>query len=150
MKITSVAVKNSKSCSARDGIAWSCSLWLNGKRAALVRNGGDGGPTDFDWRPSGQDYDGGEIAKAFDAYAVAQPPCPAEPEYHMPEIACDADILVSRLCDELEEQRKIKRLCKTSVICRHPDGGLVQFKCKPTPANIKAIQARNPSYKVLN
>lgn len=147
MEITSVAVKNLKSMSGRDGLTWSCSLWLNGKRVALVYNDGNGGPTDFDWRPCGEKWNG-PTAKAFDAYAAAQPPSPAE--HGLPEMEMDADMLVGKLCDDLEEQRRIKRLCKKSVVCRHPDGGLVQFKCPPTPVNIAAIQKRNPAYKVLN
>ena len=148
--IKTASVKNVKSCDGRDGIAWSGTLYLNGKRAALVRDSGDGGEINFDWHPSGHGFHGGELAKAFDIYAAAQPPIEADPEYDIPECPCEAGILVSRLCDEYEEAKQIKRLCRTNIVCRTSDGQLVAYKAKATTLNRAMLAKRHPGYTILN
>lgn len=149
-EIKTATMKNVKSCQGRDGIAWSGTLYLNGKRAALVRDGGCGGMINFDWTFSGHGFHGDELAKAFDAYAAAQPPCEADPEYDIPESPCCADTLVSRLADDYEEAKQIKRLCRTNIVCRTPDGRLLSFKGQATDTNRAIILKRHPGYTILN
>lgn len=148
--IQTATMRNVKSCQGRDGIAWSGTLYLNGKRAALVRDGGCGGMINIDWTFSGHGFHGDELALAFEAYAKAQPPCEADPEYDIPCSPCDWESLLSRLADDYEEAKQIKRLCRTNIVCRTPEGRLLSFKGQATDTNRAIILKRHPGFTILN
>lgn len=106
-----VTIKNSKSVELYNGVAWSCKLLIDGMYAAFVSNRGDGGETRFDWTNT-------EFQKRFEDYVKTTP--------HK-----DGEMLVSHLCDELDNEKRLKRLCKgkTVVVMRgNKEGTYSTFK----------------------
>ena len=97
-------VKNLKSCDGREGpgTAFSCSLYIDGKRAATVRNDGNGGCNDYRWLDR-------SLERPFLAHCAAlHPSMKFEAEDH--EVAC--------LLDALETDKMLKRWCRKSVVFR--------------------------------
>lgn len=101
MKLT---VKNYKSCDGREGpgAAFSCSLYIDGKRAAAVSNGGSGGCNDYHW------FDR-SLEQPFLAHCkTLHPDMKFEVEDHV--VGC--------LLDALETEKQVKRWCRKSVVFR--------------------------------
>lgn len=111
-----LSVKNSKSMNGRDGIAWSCDLYIDGVKAAYVYDGGFGGMVDFDWYNR-------DLEKKFNAYVDALPLDMSDPDIFPEGMKTDGGTLVAGLCDELEMEKKLKRLCKTKTVVRMKDDG---------------------------
>jgi len=44
-----LSIRNTKQCQTGRGIAWSCDLFLNNKKAAEAKHFGDGGPIVVTW-----------------------------------------------------------------------------------------------------
>lgn len=93
-----VTIKNSKSVGVYSGVAWSCDLYLDGVKAAHVSNRGDGGMTRFDWYKN-------ELQTPFQQYVKTTS--------HE-----DEESLVCHLCDKLDEQKRLKRLCKNKTVVK--------------------------------
>jgi len=99
-----LTAKNYKSCDGRNGpdAAFSCTLYIDGKRAAVVRNEGCGGCNDYDW------FDRSLRQPFLDHCAALHPDRKFEVEDHV--VAC--------LLDALETEKQVKRLCRKSVVFR--------------------------------
>jgi hypothetical protein len=93
-----VTVKNSKKADGRDGLMWSCDLYIDGVKAAHVYNQGNGGMTFFQW-------DNPTLGKSFESFAQTTPHGSGE-------------MLVSDLCDKLDTQKMLKRLCKNKTVVK--------------------------------
>lgn len=97
-------IKNLKSCDGREGpgAAFSCSLYIDGKRAAVVRNSGSGGCNDYDW------LDRSLRQPFLDHCAALHPDIEFEVEDHV----------IAVLLDTLETEKQLKRWCRKSVVFR--------------------------------
>lgn len=100
MKFELKAVKIAKHLS-RETEAFSASLYLNGKRIAVVSNCGQGGPNEFDFICK-------EGRKAFYAFAKENNPDAIEPD----------EYVIADLLDEYEHTQWIKRQTRTKVLFR--------------------------------
>ena len=119
-----IEIKNYKSCAGDEGDAFSCTLYLDGKRAALVRYAGTGGPFDFDFTVAGAGNGPwcGPLYDAFKAYIDSLPE--VECEWDDPKTGKPAslkrtmDWVVGDVVNETVETRKLKRLCKKNTVWR--------------------------------
>lgn len=120
-----VELKNVRELTGEETPEFEATVYIDGKRAALVNNRGCGGPCEWHWLvPS--------LAKTFHDYAVAQLPADIEPE----------DGLVYALLDAREEERWRRRTCRSKTVCRIPgksytEGEWSIFKV-PFSAEVKA------------
>ena len=124
-------IKSYKECAGNEGPAFSCSLWIDGVKAAEVKYDGWGGPYLWRWL--------NDAAKAtWDAYVKAQPPVPPmhEGEGDKP-LAIDDDIALEDIINADRERKQIARWCRTNVVFRlkgDEPGTFHKFKGQFTPA----------------
>ncbi len=102
-----LTVKNSKMCQGRDGVAWSCDLYEDGRKVATATNAGTGGNTTFWWTDPARDR------ARLEAYAKTVPHPPGYEELEM-----DLETLVAHLADEYQTAKRLRRLCKTKTVYR--------------------------------
>ncbi len=139
-----IEVKNIKSFEASDGYAYYCAGYVNGKRAFLVENHGDGGETIF----TALDPDLYQLAMT---YAESLPD--VECEGFENKIPSDLDLLVCQLIDRREEDKKLRRICKTKTLFRLPgdEAGkwrVYNIKFDKTAQNI--IRYMHPNAEIAN
>lgn len=89
---TRLVITNLKSCDGRDGIAYSCDVYFDGKHVGKAINSGDGGCTDY-WGGSA------EAINAADEYATSFAPIDVD-GYQIP---FGIDMAVAVLCDHADE-----------------------------------------------
>ena len=103
-------IKNYRECAGNEGPAFSCSLWIDGVKAAEVRYDGRGGPYMWRWL--------NDAAKAtWAAYVKAQPPMPPLHAGDKP-LAINDDIALEDIINADRERKQVARWCKTNVVFR--------------------------------
>lgn len=120
-----------KTCRARNGYAWSATLYRDGRRIGDVQDAGNGGALYVTLEP---DED-----RALAAHAGAQPyPDVGPGETH------DTETFLAALADWTEAQAKARRLLARRVVMI--DGGAARSftRVQPTPANVAGLSARYP------
>ena len=133
MKVKSIEVKSVKIAQhmSEETLAFTASLWVNGKRVGYLKNTGQGGPTNIDLYIM---KDGGIVRSDYtfddlDEYVK---------ESHSDLEYCEVEFfLYSLICDE-DERRENKKLCrKRSVIrkpgCEYKEGEYEMYKIPYTP-----------------
>lgn len=99
-------VKNVKSFQGREGHGFECSLYKDGKKIGTVTDTADGGMIDF-YLDKGEE----EILEAF---------CKTLPKWSSELTGkkhdTDKDMFITNLVDEWEDNKKLKRLCKTKTV----------------------------------
>lgn len=115
MKVKSIEVKSVKIAQhmSEETLAFTASLWVNGKRAGSIKNAGHGGPTDIDLNF----MKGRKLVRSnytfddLDEYVK---------ENHSDLEYCDVEFfLYSLVCDE-DERRENKKLCRKGTVIRKP------------------------------
>lgn len=101
MKVEVKSVKTAGHLS-HETVAYSASIYVDGKRIGLVRNDGQGGCNMYDW------FDR-EAGRRLEEHAEAQ-----ETEHDFEKL----DQFINALADEFEERKALKRKCKTHVLFR--------------------------------
>jgi hypothetical protein len=115
MKVESIEVKNIKIAQhmSEETLAFTASLWVNGKRVGHLKNDGHGGATKIDLyimkdgRPLPADYTFDDL----DEYVKENH---KDLEYSGIEF-----FLYSLICDE-DERRENKKLCRKGTVIRKP------------------------------
>ena len=123
MKLT---IKNYRSCAGNEGNAWSCTLYLDGKRAAKVSYDGNGGAPIFLWEKGRT-----ELRRAFQAYIDSLPKRPLLDGREM--VAPDMEWIVEEAANEHAENKRLKRWCRTQLVYRYegdPKGSYITAKAK--------------------
>lgn len=119
MKIT---IKNYKSCRGNEGDAFSCTMYLDGKRAALVTYDGWGGEYFFDFTVSDGKLWGGPTCMKFEEYVKSLPPVECswvDEETGKPEMMDPSrDMVLEEIIEEMLVEKQIKRWCKNSLVYR--------------------------------
>lgn len=100
-------VKNSKSCTGSDGVAWSCDVYDGKRKIASATNAGRGGDTVVWWTDPAKDR------ARCEEYARAAPKPPGYEELEM-----TFGTLVAHLADEHDTRRRLRRLCKDKTVYR--------------------------------
>lgn len=109
-------IKNLRSCEAADGVAWSGTLYRDGKRIAKVRDGGNGGMLDIDWldhRRIGLVGTSDEHDR-IEAYVATLP----GERWEGRVIEADIETFVAELADHAENMTRLKRHCRTKTLFR--------------------------------
>lgn len=122
--IETIEIKNFKQCIGREGYAWSCSLYINGKRAAVVSNDGNGGSNFYDFDEKSRDLEKPFLRKMCKMPAVAEFLAESEGRHYTPGFAAIdwtlVDIGFDSLIDAAEEKAWIKKQLRTKVLYRAP------------------------------
>lgn len=137
MIVTLKAIKIARHLS-EETTAFTANVYIDGKKAGQVRNGGTGGPNEYYWedRPAGL---------KFEAHAKTQFPDAYEPD----------DSLIGRLLDKHDEEQWFKRQRKRAVLWRiegdAPDDfrtiSLAATKKRPSPpARDEVVKYINEKY----
>jgi len=107
------AVKAVKTFIGNEGYGFNANLYLKGKRVAFVYDDASGGPVRFQWADQ-------EAESAMTAFCATQPPKRGYPY--------DPDFMACELVDEYEDNRTLRRHCKTKVMFRLPDDPEGEFR----------------------
>ena len=131
-----LTVIGSKSFQALDGMAWSCTLYIDGKKAAYVIQEGNGGPAYFQW------YDK-TLEQQFEAYVKTLP--------LFEGVAQDGEMVVGGLLDKLDSEKRIKRWCKTKTVVTFSDSkpGEVSTFNRPYSPEMKDLLQKNYGNKIV-
>ncbi len=109
-----LALKNYRSCRGMEGDAFSCTLYLNGKRAALVEYRGDGGAYWYDWSPSSKtNMHGGPMHDLFKAYVDALPEVPPSDAYPYP-LKRTMDCMIEAAVETMLANKQLRKWCKSN------------------------------------
>jgi len=132
-----LTIKNYRSAGhGMEGEMWSCTLYVDGKRAALVSDSGNGAELNIDWSPSGGfRFRPGPVGEKVLAYVKGLPPLPPTPDYPR-ELPMDLDLLIQQMVDDMLEEKKLKQWCKKSMVLRDPDapeGQYLRYKTAYNP-----------------
>lgn len=107
-----IEVKNYRSCRGNEGDAFSCTVYLDGKRAALVTYDGWGGEYRWDFTPSDKRMQGGPMCQKFEGYAVKVRKESGDykegSENAWFYISCCRDIVLGDVIAEMLEKRNLK------------------------------------------
>ena len=104
-------IKNFKSCMGREGQAFSCTLYIDGKKACLAREAGDGGEINMDWFPGTS-----AIRLQWDDYVAGLPEQPSGYDGIGP-LRPDNGMALETHHQRLRiQQEKVRRLCKTKTL----------------------------------
>lgn len=98
-----------------EGSRWSCELWVNDRKAAVVNEDGDGGGLRIEWLPQAKGTPNPE--KALTTYCAL---IPSYPFYGTP-MTTTVDLLIGELVEEEMERENISRQCKKTVPFRTRD-----------------------------
>jgi len=129
-RIESVELKGVKIASnmSEETIAFTGTLWINGKKAADLKNDGNGG-ANCAW------FKDRELEKAFDAYCESLPAVPQTDDWAIENglgpLAMNSDFWISLEVGKIDEERAWKRKCKKNVIVilkKHGEGQYGQYK----------------------
>ena len=139
-QIKTAVIKNIKIATnmSEETIAFTGSLWINGKKAADLKNDGQGG-ANFAW------FTDKELEKAFDAYCESLPPEPQTDEW--PAMSMDSDLWISLEVSRIEEEKYWKRKCVKAmciILKRHKEGQFIQYKGWPySPDAAKKVREKH-------
>jgi hypothetical protein len=136
-KIESVELKGVKIASnmSEETVAFTGSLYINGKKAADLKNDGNGG-ANFAW------FNDRELEKAFDAYCESLPAVPQTDDWAIEKglgpLAMNSDFWISLEIGKIDEERFWKRKCSKTMCIKlkgHKDGEFTQYKAWPYSAD---------------
>jgi len=136
----------------RDGPSWSCTLYVDGIKAAAVLQEGRGGETEIDWSV-GPDKSrwGGPLAARVAAYVATLPE--EDAGFGLGPMEQDLESVVAKLADEYENTQRIRRSCKTKTLFRTADQKQNEYMVmsRPfSPAIAEALRAKHPGVVILN
>lgn len=124
-------VKGVKTFVGTEGHGFNASLYFRGKRVAFVYDDASGGPAVFNWKDR-------EAEKAMQALCDAAEPCKG--------VSMGPDLLVSVLVDEYEDNRRLRRHCKTKVLFRAPGDPDGEFRAFKTPFTRQIVDHIHKEY----
>jgi len=140
-KTPKLTVTKYKSCRGDEGDCFSCDLLVDGKTVAHVEYDGRGGNFRYDWRPDGSEYfrEPGPVGTALLAWVATLP----EEDCCGMMLKPDLDLKVSEVIDNMLEEKRLRKLCKTKTVVRKPDGKIVTWAVPFSPAFKAKILAGN-------
>lgn len=113
-------VKNVKTFQGMEGGGFNCTLYRDGKKQAVVVDDATGGPFWFDWVAK-------EAERSFKSYCQSLPKWGKEYGHEEDDLDVTPDIAVSELIERYEEEKRLRRRCKTKILLRRAvDPGLAE------------------------
>ena len=117
---------------SEETIAFTGELWIDNKKAADLKNDGQGG-ANFMW------FKDRELEKAFKAYCESLPP-EVDADFDDP-LPMDSDLWISLEVGKIDEARYWKRKCAKTmcvILKSHKEGQFSQYKAWPYSADAAA------------
>jgi len=150
-------VKIARSLS-QDSTAFTAQLWVDGEYIADVSNDGRGGNNRIMHRFDGKGLNTRDKVEAFRKWCEGQPPRTIAvndaPGAKTASVAMDADLYISLMLEDYEEQQQIKRWCKTKTVIRlksDKPGEFHIYKKVYDPAFAQRIRDKEPTLvEILN
>jgi hypothetical protein len=124
-----IEIKSYKTCAGRDGYAFSYNLYLDGKKAAEVRNEGCGGMNTYHWFDRSLEplflahcvVIGRPIWDRWSAESASPPDTTRSPDEAFEEY-CKwgevMDMVLEEAVNKVAEDKALKKLCKGQVVWR--------------------------------
>jgi hypothetical protein len=117
-----ITLKNLKTCQGREGIAFSCVLYVDGKKAAFASDDGNGGSMRIDWTPTrkpGRPIWESPVKDRLEAWCATQ----GERTYADGaggtfSSKVSIELLINEEIDRMQEEKQLRRWCKTKVVFR--------------------------------
>ena len=106
-----IALKNVKTCkfASQETKCFEASLYIDGKRVAVVGNSGTGCPNYYHFKDR-------ELEQKFYSYCRGLPPVEVEFGGVAYKLKNNADMVIGKIVDEMELQKEYKRMCKKGVV----------------------------------
>lgn len=111
-----VNIKSFKSCNGRDGLAFSCTLYLDNKKAADIMDSGNGGEMMIYWTDK-------ILQQKWDIYISSLPKYTCKEFPGLGEMTYTSDTIIEKFINALELCKYFKHNCKNKIV--------IQFKNKP-------------------
>jgi len=130
--------------------AFSCTLYVDGRRAALVMYDGKGGPFMLNWAPSDRMRCGGPLCTKVQAWVEALPRV-CDPQTGILKRTLDS--IIDKCIAEFLEAQQLRRWCRSKTVVRIPgdkEGTYRTWSWLPTSKLRKHIEARYPGAEILN
>ena len=135
--------------------AFTATLYIDGKKAAEVRNNGRGGANSILALEGKRD-----IVREFEEWAEALPPHRMDGENpddigvsKYGEIPMSGEFYIDLLLSKYQEEKQINGWCRNKIVLQHKDAPDDQYETigqKFTVALVPALQARYPDYEIVN
>lgn len=110
-------LKGVKTFRGMDGLGLNATLCRDGKPVAFILDEGRGGEVDFDWKDAKQGNSAEEeLFKAFIEEERAKIPADKKDEFGPVRQAFGAEYWVNSLVDEIENTKRMKRICKSKTL----------------------------------
>jgi hypothetical protein len=144
MNTPTIEVKNYHSLNTHDGVAFTCSVYVDGKKAFLAENDGMGSENLYIVLDK-------ELFTLASEYAESLPDVECEGfDFTAPS---DLDFVIGAIIDRMDEDKQLKRLCKAKTLFRLPgdkDGAwrTMDLKFDETTKNI--ILYKYPAAEIAN
>lgn len=147
MKDTKVTLKNLKIAqfASEETLCFEATLYVDGTRAAVVSNEGQGGPN----RYHPVNAKGRELLEKAEAYAKGLPPLQSD----YGPLDFDLDLLVHDLVERYEETKTLKRWSKTKTVFRLPEDEKGAWRTVNQPYNqrvVDYIRGKYPNAEIIN
>ena len=130
---------------SRETTAFNAELWIDGKLAAHVENGGHGGSNLI--RYVDRNHGKSAFADAFDAWTEAMPPVPCTDDWAIERgfgpMAMEAEFWISLEVERIGNEQDWKRKCARNTLIRLVGDSPDQFRAyKPAVKYSSAIAAQ--------
>ena len=143
MKLT---VKNIRSCQGMEGEAYSCTLYVDGKRAATAQNAGDGGETRIHFTDP-------KVRDAVYAYAKQHEDYEYMGDSEAWSVQTTLEMLIAKLVDDKAVEKQLKGWCRTQTLFRTddmPEGEYRTIRAKYSPSVAAHINRVAPGATIVN
>lgn len=113
-----IQIKHMKIFIGREGYGFNASLYVDGKKVAFIMDDANGGPFHYDV------FDKVVFAE-LESYVKTLPPIVSE----WGELEMDMDLFINEAVQKVEEEKKLKNLCRTKTVFSY-DNGLTKYTAK--------------------
>jgi len=110
VKAPVLTIKKLKSCKGTEGDAFSCNLYVDGKKAASVTQGGHGGGNDYHWNDEATEK------RVYDWVGTLPPETVDFDNVHMVVMKSNLDVVIAKIIDAVEFKKKLKALCRKNIV----------------------------------
>ncbi len=126
-----IEIKSLKTCQGREGTAYSCTVYVDGKKVANARQDGNGGMLWIDWSISNEPGYNNPVKERLQIYCNAQPDRVHSAGAHTFSTKIDIETLIEDAVDALIQERQLRKWCKAKVVFRlvsTPEGEYLSYK----------------------
>lgn len=126
-----LTIKGFKTFRGHDGNGFNATLLIDGVPCADVTDDGWGGGYQYETRRYGEK--GKALLGELEAWVAEQPEIPFPEAGEGRTLKQDIDCFVCDAVDKAEQDKRLRRLCKTKTVVQFPDGNTYTWKVPYTP-----------------